>query len=204
VSDPLRPETTELLGALHQGDGAAQPQVWARVNDELRAAASVILARDGMRRFLQPTELLQQAYLRLEGKLPFRNRCHMVETVARIMRQVCVDSARHRKRLKRGGDRARVSLEAAADAAGCFDDAAMHDQRDDGIDHEALDVALRHLASMDPRKAQIVNLIFFGGQTIDQTAELMDLSARTVNIEWRYARSFLLKRLLSPNTEAPS
>ena len=135
---------------------------------------------------LRATELVHQAYLRLLENPPTdgANQGHFVHAVAEAMRRILIEHARRRARLKRGGDRARVTLSGL--------DVALPDDADQIL---ALDEALRRLEGRDARAAEVVRLRYFAGLTIDQTAAAMNLSPRTVKREWEWSRAWLAKQL---------
>lgn len=152
----------------------------------LRELAEAHLRGERPDHTLQPTALVHEAYLRLCGdeRLHWRNRAHFLSFAARVMRQVLIDEARRRRYLKRRREGGRVTL---------ADDLVQADPR--GVDLLDLDRALRELAAYDPRKAGLVELRFFGGLSIEESAEVLDLSTATVNREWRAARAWLAKAL---------
>ncbi len=131
---------------------------------------------------LQTTALVNEAYVRLVGgqKIEWQNRAHFYGVVAQVMRHVLIDHARRRRYAKRGGDAEQVSLE---------DVAGMSDVR--AAELVALDEALNELARLDPRKARVVELRYFGGLSIEETADVLDISAMTVRRDWRAAKAWL-------------
>lgn len=175
------PEVTKLLLDWGGGDEAAREQLIPLVYDELRRLARRHLRAERRDHTLQTSALINEAYLRLvEQQVPWQNRAHFFGIAARLMRQILVDHARQRNRLKRGGDQERVSLVGAAEVA----DASSADLL-------ALDDALKSLAILDAKAAQVVELRFFGGLTIEETAEVLGISTATVEREWRAARAHL-------------
>jgi RNA polymerase sigma factor (TIGR02999 family) len=149
------------------------------------------LARSYMRReregqMMQTTALIHEVYLRLidAEQVRLENRAHFFAAAARLMRQVLVDLARERGSRKRGGAARRVSFDEAM---------AVGKQHDEGL--LALDEALSALAQIDPRKSQVVELRFFGGLGVEETAEALRVSVETIHRDWRLARSWLLRRL---------
>src|SRR4051812_24815301 len=161
---------------------AALPAVY----DELRQLAANYLRRERSDHTLQPTALVHESYLRLlnQKTVDWSNRLEFLSIAARMMRRILSDHAVARKAEKRGGGAPKVQLDAALDF--CHNHA---------IDVTAVDQALRDLEAMDPRQAQLVELRFFGGLTIDETAELMELSPATVKREWMTARRWLQREL---------
>jgi len=186
--DAAQSQITSLLTAVGSGDAAAAQRLWHLVYDELHRIAKAKLARQGCRGDLQTTVLVQEAYLRLigdgEGAAVPAHRGYFFAAAANAMRQFLVDDARKRGRLKRGGSRRPGALgEAAA--------ALNHDP----AEVLALDEALAKLRQLDPRKAEIVEFRYFVGLSIDETAEMLGLSPRQVDKEWRFAKAWLLREL---------
>lgn len=179
-------DLTQLLIAWGNGEEAALARLVPAVQVELRRIALHYLRRERPDHTLQPTALVNEAYLRLiDGKaVKWENRAHFFGIAANLMRQILVDHARRRLQLKRGGDALRVSLTAAN---------AMAEQKD--ADVIALDEALKSLALFDRRRSQIVELRFFGGLTEEETAEILQISLRTLQREWRLARAWLFTQL---------
>ena len=164
-------------------------------HEELRRIARRQAAAESPGQAPWPTSLVNEACLRLFGDEPanWASRRHFFATAARIMRNIRVDDARKRKRLKRGGGRRRVSLEAAA--AGQASGADRGNWADDPGDVLALDEALARLEQIDPRKAELVNLRFFAGLTREQIGEILGIAPRTVDKEWHFARAWLRRAL---------
>jgi RNA polymerase sigma factor (TIGR02999 family) len=144
------------------------------------------MQRERVGHTLQTTALINEAYLRLVDwkNVHWQNRAHFFGVAAQLMRRILVDFARSRRYTKRGGKAVQVSLEEAA---------TLSDER--GRDLIALDDALKSLVRLDPRKAQIVELRFFGGLSVEETAEVMKVSPRTVMREWNLARAWLYREL---------
>jgi RNA polymerase sigma factor (TIGR02999 family) len=185
VSRP-RVNATALLQAWSNGDQAAFAVLVPIVHDELRRLARRHIRRERPGHTLQATALVNEAYLRLIdlNRIEWQNRAHFFAMAARIMRRILVDSARARRNLKRGGGAPTVSL-----------DEAVRVLANPGHDLVALDDALQTLAAMDPRKAQVVEMRFFGGLTIEETATALHVSAETVMRDWRMAKTWLLAEL---------
>jgi RNA polymerase sigma-70 factor (ECF subfamily) len=179
-------EVTALLAAVEIGDDAAMKQLVPLVYEELRRLARRHLAGQRRGHTLQTADLVSEAYLKLVNVkgTGWKNRVHFFAVASRAMRSVLVDYARRRGYAKRGGNPVRVSLSEA-------------DQISDQPTAEvvAVDEALNHLAALDPRKAQIVELRYFGGLSVEEVAHLVDLSPRTVKREWRWARAWLYREL---------
>lgn len=178
-------QITSLLSAAGSGDAGAAQQLWQAVYVELHRVARARMAQQGRRGDLQTTVLVQEAYLRLVGQgnngmHNLANRRHFFAAAANAMRQFLVDDARRRGRQKRGGGR----------VSGAFGEAAATLDVDPA-DVLALDEALAKLRAHDARKAEIVQLRYFAGLTIDETAEVLGLSPRQVDNEWRFAKAWL-------------
>jgi len=175
-----------LLRAWADGDAAALEQLVPLVNRELHKLARQFMATEGAGHSLQPTALLNEAYLRLIGgaNVEWRDRAHFFATSARLMRRILVDVARSKRYLKRGGGAAMVSLDDTADVA-----------VDRAPDLVALDLALQALAEIDGRKSRVVELRFFGGLSVQETALALDVSPETVNRDWQFAKSWLRREL---------
>jgi RNA polymerase sigma-70 factor (ECF subfamily) len=177
---------TSLLAAARAGKAEALDALLPVVYDELRRVARAYLRRERPGQTLQATALVHEAYLRLmrEQHVAWQNRAHFCAIAASSMRQILVERARARKAAKRGGQWARLSLDEALIAA---DDPA--------VDVEALDQALERLAARDADQARLVELRYFGGLTIEETAEVLGVSPATVKRSWMVARAWLKKEL---------
>ncbi len=182
---------TDLLSRWSGGDAAAGDALVPIVYDELRRIARKCLAGQRSGHTLQPTALVHEAYLRLvnRGSAPWQNRAHFFAMAARMMRQILVDHARMHAAAKRGGGAITLVLDEAA---------AM--PRKATLDLLALDDAMKKLAVLDARQCQIVELRFFGGLSIDETAEVIDISPATTKREWATARVWL-HRAMSTGAE---
>ena len=193
MSVPSPKSVTRLLAAAGRGDASAQNKLWSVIYDELHALARRQMAREPPGHTLQATSLVHEAYLRLVGdeKMQWANRRHFFAAAARAMRRIRIDEARKRKRPRRGGDRRRVPIGEAA---------AVSDQ--DPAALLALDEALIKLEQVDPRQAEVVLLRYFTGMTVEETAHVLDLSAKTINNEWRFARAWLHRELTRGETGA--
>jgi RNA polymerase sigma factor (TIGR02999 family) len=178
-------QVTRLLADLRGGDEDAASRLLPLVYDELRRQAAAYFVAERADHTLQPTALVHEAFLRLvhEPDSRWESRAHFYRVAALAMRRVLVNHARDRARLKRGGGAARVPLE----VVDVGDEAAP--------DLVALDEALRRLGGVDPRKEQVVQLRYFGGFSIDDTARLLDVSPAQVKRDWTTARAFLLREL---------
>jgi len=180
-SDPV----TQWLNEWRQGGKCAGDRLLAAVYDELHRTACRHLHREHAGHTLQPTALVHEAYLRLiDQDTAWQNRAHFHAIAAQLMRRILVDHARTRRAAKRGGSLRRVTLD---DIAGLG-----HNPELDLLD---LERCLRGLAALDPRQAHIVELRFFGGLTIDETAEVVGVSHTIVEREWSLARAWLRREL---------
>ncbi len=181
---PTSQNVTEMLIAWGQGDEAARDALIPLVYDQLRRIARHHLRGERASHTLQTSELINEAYLKLVAQsVSWQSRAHFFGIAARLMRQVLVDYARSRQRLKRGGDRQQISLTSVEDA------------QEQGADLLALNGALETLAEVDLQRSQIVELRFFGGLTIEETAQVMGISTPTVERGWRAARAWLQTEL---------
>lgn len=182
LSQPTEQDVSALLEALGRGRASAAEQLLPLVYDELRALAASYLASQRRAHTLAPTALVHEAYLKLAGSQGdnWQGRGHFFAVAARAMRQVLVSYARERGAKKRGGDAHRITLvDVASSSAGSE------------FDLEALDAALTELQRIDPLQSQIVELRFLAGLTVDETAEVLNISARAVDLEWRMAKARL-------------
>ena len=177
-----------MLEAWGRGDQAALSELVPLVHDELRRIACRHMRGERAEHTLQPSALVNEAYLRLLDvkRIQWQDRAHFFAMSARVMRRILVESARARKFQKRGGAAARVSL-----------DEALLVSNEPGRDLVALDDALKTLADMDPRKGQVVEMRFFAGLSIEETAEALHVSIGTVMRDWRLAKVWLLRELSS-------
>lgn len=182
-------DITESLRAWEQGDDGALERLLPLVYAELRAIAARHLGAERSGHTLQPTALVNEAYLRLHGlgDVPWHDRTHFFAIASRIMRRVLVDHARGRLAQKRGADAPRLLLDEQLDEAvqPSLDAAELID----------LDRALDELATAEPRLARLVELRFFSGLGIDEASALLGCSARTAKRDWAFARAWLLHRL---------
>jgi RNA polymerase sigma factor (TIGR02999 family) len=189
MSEPRRDAITSLLQRWRHGDKAAMDDILPIVYEELRRLARARLKADPAQS-LQATALVHEVYLRLVDRACTRilDRTHFFALAARVMRQVIADHARRRMAGKRGGGVTIIGI-----------DDAMPVANTRGIDVVALDEALAQLNSFDERLCRIVELKFFAGLTIDETAQALDLSTATVEREWTVAKAWLHQRLSSPH-----
>ncbi len=188
-------QVTQLLDAVAQGGSEAVEKLWSAVYDELRRMAESRMAKELPGRTLQPTALVNEAYLRLvgDGRVHWKNRRYFFAAAANAMRQILVDDARRRKRLKRGGGAKQGEL---------LDWCPPAIEQDPG-ELLAINEAMEQLAQEEPRLAEVVGLRYFVGLTIDETAETLGVSPRTVDLDWRIARAWLHRALSGDNKPAP-
>jgi len=189
-STPRDQELTLLLGRVANGDQQAANELLPLVYEQLRAMARVRMSSERAGHTLQATALVHEAYARMlaPGDGAFENRRHFFFAAAEAMRRILIDHARSRNAEKRGGgDRQRVRL----------DISAIADLAEEGKTFEiiALDEALRRMELHRPRVAQVVILRFYGGLSVDETAEMLGVSARTVDLDWAFARAWLYREL---------
>ena len=181
------PEITELLIAWSDGRREALDHLMPVVHNDLRRVAAGYMQRERAGHALQPTALVNEAYLRLvdQRRVKWRNRAHFFGVAAGMMRRILVDDARRRRAERRGGEWRRVTLtgvDVAADEPDQLDVLTLHD-------------ALERLAVFDPQQARIVELRYFAGLTIDEAAEVVGVSAATVTREWTIAKAWLRANL---------
>jgi RNA polymerase sigma-70 factor, ECF subfamily len=179
-------DVTQLLLEWRNGDAAALEQLMPLVYDELRRLARRCLRRERAGHTMQTTTLVHEAYLRLidARRVPWHDRAHFFAIAAQLMRRVLIDEARKRHFQKRGGTLARIPLTESLKAS---------PERD--VELMALDEALDRLAAFAPRKCRVVELRFFGGLSIEQTAVALGVSTDIVKREWRTAKLWLLREL---------
>ena len=181
---------TKLLNELADGRVDAEADVMPLVYEELRSLASACFRRERADHTLQPTALVHEAWLRLVGQqdMHFDSRKHFYALAAKAMRNILVNHARDRQRQKRGGGWDRITLDAAEDTP-----AIVRSSRE--IDVLAIDEALTMLSTMDERKARLVELRFFAGLSLDDAAEVLDISRSVASDDWRLARAWLAVQL---------
>jgi RNA polymerase sigma factor (TIGR02999 family) len=185
MTTPSAHNVTQLLLAWGAGDQAARDELLPLVYEELGRMAHRHLRQERQGHTLQTSALINEAYLRLvDQPVSWQNRAHFFGIASRLMRQILVDYAIRRQRQKRGGQWQQISLAEVDNLA----------QRQ-ATDLLALDEVLKSLAEVDPRKSQVVELRFFGGLTIEETAEVLRVSTVTVERDWRLARTWLLREL---------
>ena len=182
------PEITGLLRAWQDGDHEALDRLMPVVYDELRRAARNYMRRERAGHTLQASALVNEVYLRLVdiNGVRWQDRAHFFAVSASLMRRILLDAARARVAGKRGGGGLRITLS---------DDVAASSEASDLI---AIDDALQALSQVDSRKAQVVELRFFGGLSVDEMAEVLKISPQSVKRDWKLARAWLLKELRGP------
>ncbi len=171
---------------MREGYSDAADELLPLVYDEFRIMAQRYLARERPDHTLDPTALVHEAFMKLidQNRVDWKGRAHFFAVAAQAMRRILVDHARHHSRLKRGGDRQRVSLD---------EQLAPGEQRTEDL--VALDDALEQLAQLDSRQARIVELRFFAGLTVEEVAETLGVSKRTIEGDWTMARAWLRREL---------
>jgi len=186
MTAPSEKEVTRLLVAWSNGDQAALEQLTPLVYSELHRLAHRYLGRERRGHTLQTTALVHEAYLRLidQKEVRWQNRAHFFAIAAQMMRRILVDYARSRNVAKRGGNARQVSLDEAMEVS---------DER--AADVMALDEALTALAELDQRKGRIIELRFFGGLSIEETAEVLGVSPGTVMRDWTFAKAWLQREI---------
>ena len=184
-------DVTRLLLAWNKGDRGALDRLMPLVYDELRRLARRHMRSEDPAHTLQATALVNDAYLRLvdQKRVSWQNRAHFFAASAQIIRHLLVDHARARRRLKRGGEGVTVTLTGGLSTI-----------VPTAVDVVVLDDALRRLEAFDPQKSQIVELRFFGGLSIEETAEALHVSPATVKREWSLARAWLYREITSSDS----
>ena len=189
---PTPPEVTTLLRAWSQGDRSALDRLTPLIYDELRYLAHRYMRHEREGHTLQTTGLVSEAFMRLVDVkgIQWQDRAHFLAVSARIMRRILVEAARARASAKRGGGMARVERSTDVDF-----DAMPATPRDRATALCALNDALDALARMDARRAQVIELRFFGGLTVEETADILKVSRQTVLRDWQLARAWLSREL---------
>lgn len=180
-------DVTGLLLDWNGGDGEALERLLPVLYEELHSLARGYFSREDSGHTLQPTALVHEVYLRLvdQKRVRWQNRAHFLGVAAQMMRRVLVDHARRRKASKRGGGALKLPLDEAQDRP--------EDPQE--VDYLALDEALNRLAAFDPQQSRIVELRFFAGLTVPETAEVLSISPATVKREWSVARAWLFRQM---------
>ena len=182
VGETTSVELTVLLGRVRAGDAAAREELWPLVLGELRRMAAAYLRAERTDHTLQPTALVNEVFIRLNGggAIDWRNRAHFFALASKAMRRVLVDHARGHGRMKRGGDWQRVDFEGV-----------LTYEPERSWELVALDEALDRLAELDLRLSQMVEMRYFGGLTEEEVAEALQVSVRTVKRDWGVAKAWL-------------
>jgi RNA polymerase sigma-70 factor (ECF subfamily) len=185
------PGITQLLVAWGDGDEAVLDQIIPRVHRELQQIARRCMGGERRGHSLQPTALVNEAYLRLVDvqQMSWQNRAHFLAMAARLMRRILVDHARSKGYAKRGGGAAKIAL-----------DDALIVPNEPGRDLVALDDALKALAEVDERKSRMIELRFFGGLSVEETAAVLHVSPDTVKRDWRFAKAWMQRELRGGNS----
>jgi len=179
-------EITNLLTAWNEGDLDARDRLIPLVYDELRRRAAAFIRRERSGHTLQPTALVHEVYLRLvdQDRAVWRNRAQFLAIASEMMRRILVDRARARKMAKRSGRWNRITLAEEVARGAPYD-----------VDVLDLDTALNELSALDPRKARVAELRFFGGLSLEETGEVLGTSLATTMRDWQAARAWLFRRL---------
>jgi len=179
-------DITRILSAMERGEPQVARELLPLVYQELRKLAAHKMAGQAQGHTLQATELVHEAWLRLQGKneAGFAGRTHFFAAAAEAMRHILIDSARRKRALRHGGGQARVSLDEVEIASGATDDELL-------AVHEAID----KLAAEEPQKAELTKLRYFAGLTFEEAAEVMGISVATAKRHWAYARAWLFEEI---------
>jgi RNA polymerase sigma factor (TIGR02999 family) len=179
-------DITQVLQAVGKGDGRASEELLPLVYNELRQLAAARMAQESAGQTLQPTALVHEAWLRLvgDGNRTWQNRAHFFGAAAEAMRRIMIENARRKSRLKRGGGQAPLNIEDLELADTTPDDKVL-----------LIDEALERLKAEDPEKARIVMLKFFGGLTNQEVAASLEVTERTVERQWAYAKAWLFQSI---------
>ena len=186
MTTPAPKEVTQLLIAWSNGDQKALEKLVPLVYDELRRIARRYMEREPAGHTLQTTALVNEAYLRLveQKSMKWQNRAHFFGISAQLMRRILVSMARARHASKRGGEARQVSL-----------DEALVISEERAVELVALDEAMNELAALDPRRSRVVELRYFGGLSVEETAEVLKISPETVMRDWKRAKAWLYTEL---------
>ncbi len=192
-ASPQQQQVTQLLGEWRSGDPSALEKLIPLVQPELQRLARHYMSREQPGHTLQATALLDDAYLQLAGETrpEWQNRAHFFAVAAQLMRRIMVDHARQRQALKRGGGAIKVTLDECAVVTPTRADELL-----------ALDEALEKLAAFDQRKAQVVEMRYFGGLTMEEIADVLKIHVNTVTRDWTAARAWLFAALSGENMDA--
>ena len=193
IASAPQQHVTRMLIDWSKGDRDAPQQLIPLVYEELRQLAHQYLQRERADHTLQATGLVHEAYLRLvdQGTTTWQNRAHFLGVAAQLMRRILIDYARSHRAEKRGGNWDKLAF-----------DEALAPSAERSVDLVALDDALKDLATFDERQSRIVELRFFGGLTVEEIAEVVEISPRTVKREWRLAKAWLRRELVGERGDA--
>lgn len=179
-------DVTRLLDAVNHGDQSAMGRLLPLVYRELRSMAKDLLRRERAAHTLQPTALVHEAYLKLVGqdRARFESRNHFLAIAATAMRRILVNHARRRNRIRHGGRLLREPLTES-----------LTIEAEPDVDLIALDEAIGRLGTIDPRKVRVVEMRYFAGMSVDQTADVLNVSPATIKRDWEFARAWLLREV---------
>jgi RNA polymerase sigma factor (TIGR02999 family) len=204
MNEPRDARVTQLLVSWSAGDQRALGELMPLVYGELRRLAERQLRGERPNHTLQRTALVNEAYLRLinQRHVNWQSRAQFIGLAAQLMRRILIDHARTKRRAKRGGGVAPVSLDQTGVVLGAPDEEgnraeALEFAADPTVDLSAIDAVLKRLEAIDPKQGRIVELRFFGGLSIEETAEVVGVSPATVKREWALARAWLRRELVS-------
>lgn len=204
MNEPRDERVTELLVSWSSGDQRALAELMPLVYGELRRLADRQLRGERPNHTLQRTALVHEAYMRLisQRNVAWQSRAQFIGLAAQLMRRILIDHARTKRRAKRGGGIAPVSLDQTGVVLGAPDEdgvrgEALEFAADPTVDLSAIDEVLKRLEAIDPKQGRIVELRFFGGLSIEETAEVVGVSPATVKREWALARAWLRRELVS-------
>lgn len=185
-------DITGILISWRRGDRAALDRLLPLIRTEMRRLAQRHLGRERKNHTMQPSSLVQEAYLRLMpgGNGEWRNRAHFFAVASQVMRHVLVDYARERRRVKRGGGAVHIPMDAAV--------ILSPDQIEQIV---AVDLALQRLAKVDERKSRVLEMRFFGGLSVEEVAEVLGVAPNTVIRDWNFARAWLRRELGAAGTD---
>lgn len=184
-------DVSQTLNDIAEGHDSDAERLMPLVYDQMRALAGSMINQEIPGHTLQPTALVNEAYLKLadQNRVNWKGKTHFFAIGAKVMRRILVDHARGRKRQKRGGGMRRITL---------GDDMKVSSRNDEDV--LAIEEALTKLAELDPRQVEIIEMRFFGGMTVEEVAEVLSVSKRTVESDWTMARAWLRREL----TDNPS
>ena len=187
MNQQAQSEITQMLIELTDGNQDVVDQILPHIYDELKRLASSYLRRERVNHTLQPTALVHEAYMKLidQKRVHWQNRAHFFGIAAQVMRRILMDHARKHQADKRGGEAEKLPIE----------EDILIVSHDKSAELVALDDALQDLAAIDEQKAKIVELRYFGGLSIEETAEVMGVSVPTINRQWRMAKAWLYSQI---------